>query len=319
MAILEVKDLKTWFRTPKGTAKAVDGVSFSVKKGCTMALVGESGCGKTMISYSIMGLVPEPNGYIESGQILYNGEDIVSLPWSRKREMRGKKISMIFQEPSTSLNPVFSVGHQLSEVLTAHGESDKEKIRTACIDMLHEVGIPSPELHFDEYPHQLSGGMKQRVMIAMALLARPDILIADEPTTALDVTIQAQILDLLCSMQDKFGMALLLITHDLAVVSETAQDITVMYAGKIAEQGKTASVLNNPSHPYTQGLIRSLPSSHAPGERLRSIAGTVPDAINFPAGCRFRTRCPEARDICSKEPELKKLKNGALCACHFRD
>jgi len=320
MALLEVRDLRTWFRMPGGISKAVDGVSFDLEKGKTTALVGESGCGKTVVSYSIMGLVPEPNGYIAGGEIVYGGTDLVKLPFSRMKEIRGSKISMIFQEPSLALNPVFTVGNQLTEALTAHKAVDRKTATEKCVAMLKEVGIPAPELRFNEYPHQLSGGMKQRIMIAMALLSEPDILIADEPTTALDVTIQAQILDLLLKVREKFGTAILLITHDLAIVSEYADTVTVMYAGKIAEQGDVRTVLDKPSHPYTQGLLKSLPSTHAPSERLYSISGVVPDAMEFPEGCRFRTRCPEAQDACAKEPELKRLDStGSLCACHVRE
>jgi oligopeptide/dipeptide ABC transporter ATP-binding protein len=318
MALLEVRDLRTWFRLPDGVAKAVDGVSFDLEKGKTTALVGESGCGKTVASYSIMGLVPEPNGFIASGTIMYNGEDLAKLPFSRMRALRGSKISMIFQEPSLALNPVFTVGAQLAEAVAAHQRTDPRSARERCVAMLKEVGIPAPELRFNEYPHQLSGGMKQRIMIAMALLSEPDILIADEPTTALDVTIQAQILDLLSRVRGKFGTAILLITHDLAIVSEYADTVTVMYAGKVAEQGGVRTVLDRPSHPYTQGLLKSLPSMHRPGERLYSISGVVPDAGDFPEGCRFRTRCPEAREDCGREPALKRIATGALCACHFR-
>ncbi len=319
MALLEVKNLRTYFKLPEGIAKAVDGVSFNLEKGKTHALVGESGCGKTIISYSIMGLVPEPNGYIAGGEVIYNGENLLKYSFSQMKALRGRTISMIFQEPMTALNPVFTVGNQLMECLFTHEKINKSEIKERCITMLKEVGIPSPELRFNEYPHQLSGGMKQRVMIAMALLSNPDILIADEPTTALDVTIQAQILDLLKSIQEKYKTSMLLITHDLGVVSQNADSLTIMYAGKIVEQGDVNTIFKNPSHPYTIGLLRSLPSMHSPGERLHSIKGMVPQALHFPAGCRFRTRCEEAKEICSEEPDLKKLKNGIKCACFFRE
>ncbi|MBU1078058.1 MAG: ABC transporter ATP-binding protein [Spirochaetes bacterium] len=318
MALLEVKDLRTYFNLPEGTAKAVDGVSFSLEKGKTTALVGESGCGKTLVSYSIMGLVPEPNGFVAGGEIMFREEDLLKFSFSRMRSLRGKTISMIFQEPMTALNPVFSIGNQLIESLMTHGTGDRVGAKKRCIEMLKEVGIPGPDQRFDEYPHQLSGGMKQRVMIAMALLTNPDILIADEPTTALDVTIQAQILDLLKKMQKKYKTAMLLITHDLGIVSENADSLTIMYAGKVVEQGDVKTVLKKPSHPYTQGLLRSLPSMHSPGKKLYSIPGVVPQAINFPEGCRFRTRCIEAKKECENEPSLKILKNKVKCACFFR-
>ncbi len=304
---------------PEGIAKAVDGVSFSLEKGKTTALVGESGCGKTVASYSIMGLVPEPNGYIAEGEIIYKDEDLLKYSFSRMRELRGRTISMIFQEPMTALNPVFTIGNQLMESLLAHEKMDSANAKEKCIEMLKDVGIPGHEQRFNEYPHQLSGGMKQRVMIAMALLSNPDILIADEPTTALDVTIQAQILDLLKNMQKKYGTSMLLITHDLAVVAENADSLTIMYAGKVVEQGGVKQIFKKPSHPYTQRLLKSLPSMHSPGKRLHSIKGIVPDALDFPEGCRFRTRCLEAKDKCKSEPELKKLKNGIKCACFFRE
>lgn len=318
MALLEVKNLRTYFKLPGGIAKAVDGVSFNLEKGKTHALVGESGCGKTIISYSIMGLVPEPNGYIAGGEVIYNGENLLKYSFSQMKALRGRTISMIFQEPMTALNPVFTVGNQLMECLFTHEKINQSQVKEKCITMLKEVGIPSPELRFNEYPHQLSGGMKQRVMIAMALLSNPDILIADEPTTALDVTIQAQILDLLKSIQEKYKTSMLLITHDLGVVAQNADILTIMYAGKVVEQGDVNTIFKNPSHPYTIGLLRSLPSMHSPGERLYSIKGMVPQALHFPEGCRFKTRCEEAKEICSEEPELKKLKNNIKCACFFR-
>ncbi len=249
MSILEVKDLKTYFRMPEGTAKAVDGVSFSLEKGKTTALVGESGCGKTVASYSIMGLVPEPAGYIAGGEIIYRNEDLLKFSFSKMRQLRGRTISMIFQEPMTALNPVFMVGTQLIESFIIHEDISKAAAREKCIEMLREVGIPGPEQRFNEYPHQLSGGMKQRVMIAMALLSNPDILIADEPTTALDVTIQAQILDLLTNIQKKYNTSILLITHDLGIVAEHAHSLTIMYAGKVVEQGDVKKIFQNPSQP----------------------------------------------------------------------
>ena len=318
LPILEVKDLKIYFRSPQGIAQAVDGISFSLEKGKTTALVGESGCGKTITGYAIMGLVPEPNGFIAGGQILYNNEDLVKLSFNQMRKLRGKTISMIFQEPSTALNPVFTIGSQLMETLIIHEHISKKAVKKRCIDILGEVGIPEPTLRFDEYPHQLSGGMKQRVMITMALITNPDILIADEPTTALDVTIQAQIIELLKSVQKKFGTALLLITHDLGVVAENADSITIMYAGKVVEQGDVRTIIDNPSHPYTQGLLKSLPSMNKSGQKLYSIKGVVPRALDFPAGCRFRTRCPEAQQQCAQQPELKTLKNNIKCACFLR-
>ncbi|MBN1897866.1 MAG: ABC transporter ATP-binding protein [Spirochaetes bacterium] len=318
MSILEVKGLRTYFNISGKTARVVDGISFSLEKGKTMALVGESGCGKTITSLSITGLVPEPNGYIAGGSIQYKNRDLTKLHYSQMKTIRGRCISMIFQEPMTALNPVFTIGTQIMESVLAHEKIPVPEARDRCIKMLKEVGIPAPEMRFLEYPHQLSGGMKQRVMIAIALITNPDILIADEPTTALDVTIQAQIIDLLKKMQAQYGTSLLLITHDLGLVAEIADTITIMYAGKVAEQGDVNKIFKNPSHPYTVGLFGSLPYMHSPGERLHSIKGVVPQAFDFPPGCRFRTRCPEAKDICKKEPDLKKIKNGVTCACHFR-
>jgi oligopeptide/dipeptide ABC transporter ATP-binding protein len=296
--ILEVEDLRTYFYIDEGVAKAVDGVSFHLLAEETLGIVGESGCGKSVTSLSIMRLIPQPPGRIVSGDIRFEGRDILALPDRRMREIRGNEISMIFQEPMTSLNPVFTVGSQIEETIALHQGLGPRESREKAIEMLSLVGIPSPRSRVDEYPHQLSGGMRQRVMIAIALSCNPAILIADEPTTALDVTIQAQILDLLDKLQKEFGMAVMLITHDLAVIAEVADRVIVMYAGRIVESGKTLDIFENPLHPYTQGLLASIPVLNEKKDRLSVIPGRVPNPTEFPEGCRFEPRCPHAMPKC---------------------
>ncbi|MBC7690821.1 MAG: ABC transporter ATP-binding protein [Methylotenera sp.] len=312
--ILEVKNLQTSFFTEEGEVKAVDDVSFSVYKGKTLGIVGESGSGKSVTSLSIMRLIPDPPGKVMKGEILYEGKDLLKLAPSEMRKIRGNEISMIFQEPMTSLNPVFTIGNQICEAIALHQKLPKNEVRAKAIEMLKLVGIPSPETRIDDYPHQLSGGMRQRVMIAMALSCDPSILIADEPTTALDVTIQAQILDLLAGLQAKVGMAMILITHDLGVVAEVADEVVVMYAGRVVEQGTVNELFKNPKHPYTKGLLNSIPtlSKDPTGKikkkRLETIPGIVPSLLHLPQGCRFQDRCSYVIDACrGKEPDLRQV------------
>ena len=318
-ALLEVQGLRTWFHTDEGVAKAVDGVTYTVKKGETLGVVGESGCGKSVTALSVMQLLPMPPGKFEGGRILFRGQDLLTKSDDEMREIRGNEIAMIFQEPMSALNPVFTVGDQIMETVMLHRGLEREAARAHAIEMLQKVGIPSPEQRVDEYPHQLSGGMRQRVMIAIAMSCDPALLIADEPTTALDVTIQAQILDLMRELQDSDGMSMLLITHDLAVVAETAHHVAVMYAGKVVEYAPVEELFSRPRHPYTIGLFRSLPDLARAGERLETIPGIVPSAYSFPSGCRFRTRCPIATERCaSEEPVLLSLEGGEehTVACH---
>src|SRR5918996_1115167 len=308
--LIQVKDLRTSFITSEGEVRAVDGVSFTIEEGKTLGLVGESGCGKSVTSLSIMRLVPSPPGRIVEGEILYRGRDLLKLNNEEMRKMRGNEISMIFQEPMTSLNPVFTVGNQIGEAIRLHQGLGKRETRQKTIEMLRLVKIADPESRVDAYPHQLSGGMRQRVMIAMALSCNPSLLIADEPTTALDVTIQAQILELMKELQQKIGgMALLLITHDLGVVSEQADNVAIMYAGKIVERSSTRAIFNRPFHPYTVGLLNSLPGvGGLKKKRLDAIPGVVPSPLNLPSGCRFRDRCPRAQELCAQaEPQFEKV------------
>jgi len=317
--LLELRNLRTHFHGDEGVARAVDGVNYKVLAGETLGIVGESGCGKSVTSLSIMQLVPQPPGFYAGGEILYRGENLLEASEDRMREIRGNHISMIFQEPMTALNPVFTVGNQIMETVMLHEGLDKQAARQRAIGMLEKVGIPSPAQRVDEYPHQLSGGMRQRVMIAMAMICNPSLLIADEPTTALDVTIQAQILDLIKELQEREGMSVLLITHDLAVVAENAHHVAVMYAGKVVEYAAVEDLYAKPRHPYTIGLMRSLPDLAAPGERLYTIPGIVPSAFHFPSGCRYRTRCPIATEKCAaEEPQLVPLDGvpGHTVACH---
>ena len=314
--LLEVRDLCTHFFTDDGVVRAVDGVSYRLSAGETLAVVGESGSGKSVTSLSILRLVPSPPGRIVGGSIRFRGRDLLSLPESEMRAIRGREISMIFQEPMTSLNPVHTCGDQIAEVVRLHEKLGKAEARARAIEMLRLVGIPSPETRVDEYPHQMSGGMRQRIMIAMALVCRPAVLIADEPTTALDVTIQAQILDLLQRLRSEFGMAVLLITHDLGVVAETADRVAVMYAGQVVEQGDVRTVFRATRHPYTAGLLASLPRLGGQAGRLRVIPGTVPDPAAFPSGCRFHPRCPIALERCRREvPELRAFTSDHEVRC----
>jgi len=304
--LLEVRDLQTHFFTDDGVVRAVDGVSFEIGAGETLAVVGESGSGKSVTSLSILRLVPDPPGRIVGGSIWFRGRDLAKLNGPEMRAIRGKEISMIFQEPMTSLNPVYTCGEQIIEALVLHEKLDRQAARTRTIEMLKIVGIPSPEQRVDEYPHQMSGGMRQRVMIAMALACKPALLIADEPTTALDVTIQAQIIELLKELQQKFGMAVLLITHDLGVVAETADRVAVMYAGQVVEYCDVQSAFRRTRHPYTAGLLESLPKLGIKQESLRVIPGNVPNPTRFPQGCRFHPRCPVAEDRCrTQDPPIK--------------
>jgi oligopeptide/dipeptide ABC transporter ATP-binding protein len=318
--LLQVRNLQTSFFTPEGEVRAIDGVSFEIREGKTLGLVGESGCGKRVTSLSIMRLIPSPPGKIVGGEILYRGRDLLKLSNEEMRKIRGNEISMIFQEPMTSLNPVFTVGNQIGEAIKLHQGLGKKETRAKTIEMLRLVKIADPESRVDAYPHQLSGGMRQRVMIAMALSCNPSLLIADEPTTALDVTIQAQILELMKELQQKIGgMALLLITHDLGVVAEQADEVAIMYAGKIVERSNTRAIFNHPFHPYTVGLLNSLPGATGQKKkRLDAIPGVVPNPLNLPSGCRFRDRCPRAADLCAQtEPELLENEAGHTVACHF--
>ncbi|MBI5644212.1 MAG: ABC transporter ATP-binding protein [Deltaproteobacteria bacterium] len=318
--VIEIQDLKTYFKTPQGLAKAVDGVSFSIPKGGTFALVGESGCGKSMTALSIIQLVPEPAGFIAGGRVLLNGRDIVPLSDQEKREIRGNKISMIFQEPMTSLNPVFTVGDQTIETIALHQGKTKKEAREAAIEMFRRVRLPDPESLIDEYPHRLSGGMRQRVMIAIALACKPDLLIADEPTTALDVTIQAQIIDLIGELKKETSTAVLLITHNMALVYQHAEEIGVMYAGKIVELSPTKALFRNPMHPYTIKLLRSIPGQEKRGLKLDTIPGTVPPATSYPEGCHFAGRCPREMEGCATIlPPLAEREPGHFAACHLHD
>jgi peptide/nickel transport system ATP-binding protein len=305
MPLLEVRDLTTHFTTDDGIVKAVDGVSFSVEKGQTLGIVGESGCGKSVTCLTIMGLNPKRSSII-SGQALLNGEDLITASPSRLREVRGNEISMIFQDPMTSLNPVHSVGHQLVEAVLLHNDDmSKAQAKARTVEALKAVGIPRAEQRVGDYPHQFSGGMRQRVMIAMALINSPDLVIADEPTTALDVTTQAQILKLMNDLQERFGSAILMITHDLGVVAETADDVVVMYAGKIQEQAPVDHLFNEPQHPYTWGLLGSLPRLDEDVEHLAQIPGQPPSLLRPPSGCKFHPRCAYAMDVCrTSEPDL---------------
>jgi oligopeptide/dipeptide ABC transporter ATP-binding protein len=319
-SILQLKHLVTAFDTEAGRIRAVDDVSFEVKKRQTLGIVGESGCGKSVTALSIMRLLPKPTGIIESGQILFNGSDIVALAADKMHEIRGKRISMIFQEPMTSLNPVHRIGKQLGEVFRLHfSELSENQIQEQSVELLNKVGIPEPRQRMEEYPHQISGGMRQRVMIALALACKPDILIADEPTTALDVTIQAQILDLIKKLQNETGMAVIFITHDLGVIAETCEDVVVMYAGKVAETASAIDLFKNPKHPYTQGLLESIPRLETPRKtKLKIIQGMVPSLYELPSGCRFRNRCPHAMEVCATEPPpLIPVGEDHFAACYL--
>jgi len=320
--LVELRDLHTYFYTEDGVVKAVDGVSFAIEPERTLGVVGESGCGKSVTALSIMGLVPMPPGKITAGEILFhrNGRPIrlTSLnPKGREyRSIRGKEIAMIFQEPMTSLNPVFTIGYQIMEAIRLHQKASKKEARTRAIEVLRQVGIPLPEQRVDEYPHQLSGGMRQRAMIAMALSCNPSLLIADEPTTALDVTIQAQVLDLMRDIQQKFRTSIMFITHNLGVVAEMCQDVVVMYLGKVVEQAPVGPLFHTPKHPYTQGLLHSIPSLATKKQRLEPITGVVPDPLDAPPGCPFNPRCPHVMEVCTKEmPPLISVGPEHKAAC----
>ncbi|MBC7396085.1 MAG: ABC transporter ATP-binding protein [Bdellovibrionales bacterium] len=320
--ILEVKDLQTSFFTERGQLKAVDHIDFDLYKGKTVGIVGESGCGKSVTSLSIMRLIPSPPGKIVGGQILYKGKNLLDVPLDQMRKIRGNEISMIFQEPMTSLNPVFTIGNQLIEAIRLHQDLTKGEAINKAIEMLTLVGIPAPDKRIKDYPHQLSGGMRQRVMIAMALSCNPQILIADEPTTALDVTIQAQILDLLRGLQQKVGLSIMLITHDLGVVAEMAHEVVVMYAGVVVERAPVKDIFAHPRHPYTKGLLNSIPvlSKDPTGKvkksRLEPIPGIVPNLLDLPKGCRFQERCKYVVDACRvEEPALRQIEPNRLVRC----
>jgi peptide/nickel transport system ATP-binding protein/oligopeptide transport system ATP-binding protein len=304
-ALLEVKDLQTSFFTERGTARAVDGVSFRVPEAQVFGIVGESGCGKSMTALSIMRLIPSPPGRIVGGEVRFDGTDLLTLSEDAMQSLRGNQLSMIFQEPMTSLNPVFRVGDQIAEVIERHRRITRKEAIEQVTDLLDKVGIPTPAARIRDYPHQMSGGMRQRVMIAMALACRPRLIIADEPTTALDVTIQAQILDLLRQLQEDTRTTVLLITHDLGVIAELAEQVLIMYAGRVVEEASVRDLFHTPLHPYTQGLLRSIPGSAATvgRKRLEAIQGVVPSLFALPPGCKFNTRCPQAFERCFHDPE----------------
>ncbi len=315
--LLHIKNLKTYFYTQEGTARAVDGMDMRIRPGKTLGVIGESGCGKSVSALSIMRLIPQPPGKIIDGEIWFKGENLLEKSPDEMRQIRGDQISMIFQEPMTSLNPVFTIGNQISESVIQHQKLQKAEAREKAIESLRRVGIPSPEKRIDEYPHQMSGGMRQRAMIAMALACEPDLLIADEPTTALDVTIQAQILELIRRIKDEFGMSVMMITHDLGVVAEVADDVAVAYAGKVVEYADVVTIFKAPLHPYTQALYDSIPRlTDTHKRRLEVIHGTVPNPLYFPPGCRFHPRCKYTRDVCrTREPALENVTEGHQVRC----
>ncbi|MDH4228361.1 MAG: ABC transporter ATP-binding protein [Nitrospirota bacterium] len=319
MPLLEVQGLTTTFNTPKGPVAAVDGVDFCVDRGEVLGIVGESGCGKSVTSLSVLRLVPNPPGRITGGSVRFDGQELLSLPEEQMRKVRGNRISMIFQEPMTALNPVFTVGNQIGEGLRLHRGLSRHEARERSVEMLERVGIPAPRMRVDEYPHQLSGGMRQRVMIAMAIACEPDLLFADEPTTALDVTIQAQILALLSELRERTGMALVMISHDLGVIAETADRVAIMYAGRVVEETTTTELFRAPMHPYTQGLLASLPRvGQGSKGRLAAIPGTVPALTELGPGCKFRDRCTERFAACDgPEPPLTLAAEGHSVRCHL--
>ncbi len=311
--VLEINNLTTTLFLKKGPVRAVDNVSLTLSQGKSLALVGESGCGKTMLALSILGLIPSPPGRITSGQVVFAGRDLTSLPERDLRAIRGNDISMIFQEPMSALNPVFRIGAQISETLIFHKKLTKNQVKSRRIELLKLVGIPAPEKRYNDFPHQLSGGMRQRIIIAMALACSPRIILADEPTTALDVTIQAQILDLIKDLQEKSKTSTVLITHDLGVVAQICHEMAVMYSGRIVEHGDVAEILSNPGHPYTRGLLNSLPRLDRDKD-LSPIPGTVPEISSLPQGCHFHPRCPQRMDICSKQdPPVVESKSKIRC------
>ena len=316
--LLTIRNLHTYFFTDEGVAKAVDGVDLELKEGGTLGVVGESGCGKSVTALSVMRLIPDPPGKITQGEILFGGTNLLDLSEAEMRKIRGRSISMIFQEPMTSLNPVFQIGDQISEVLRLHEGMSRKEAWDRSVEMLKMVGIPSPERRVQEYPHQLSGGMRQRAMIAMALACSPKLMIADEPTTALDVTIQAQILELINRLQKDKGMSVILITHNLGVIAETAQKVAVMYAGRIVEYAEVKPIFGKPMHPYTQGLLKSIPrldEGHARKARLEAIPGLVPSLLELPPGCKFSNRCKYVFEKCGEEPQLIEAEPGHMVRC----
>ncbi|MBL7180553.1 MAG: ABC transporter ATP-binding protein [Pseudomonadota bacterium] len=314
--LLSVEDLKVYFRAGNGVARAVDGVSFQVRRQETVCLVGESGCGKTVSALSILGLNATPPAEIAGGRIVFNGQNLLGLDEEKMRKIRGNQIAMVFQEPLTSLNPVFTIGDQIGEAVSIHENISVEALHERCVQLLKDVGFPAPRQRLKDYPHQLSGGQRQRVMIAMALACAPELIIADEPTTALDVTVQAQILDLFRSIQKERSMSVLYITHDLGVVANIAERVYVMYAGIIAEQGNTSQIFHDVRHPYTRGLLASLPSRVKRGKRLYSIPGAVPNPAHKPGGCPFHPRCPDAVPVCREElPQMCDYGAGHLARC----
>lgn len=317
--VLRLENLRTAFLTDRGVLEAVAGINLELYKGKTLGVVGESGCGKSVTALTIMRLIPCPPGKILGGKVWYGGKDLLKLSEPEMRKIRGNKISMIFQEPMTSLNPVFTIGNQITEAIRLHQDLPRREIKNKAIEMLKLVKIPAAERRIHEYPHQMSGGMRQRIMIAMALSCNPDILIADEPSTALDVTIQAQILELLDELQSRLGMSILLITHDLGVVAETCDEVAVMYAGKIVERASADEIFHHPMHPYTVGLLNSVPKYGAEDQhgKLQTIPGIVPDLLHLPPGCRFQDRCPLVSDVCyPKEPELEEKRPNHWVACY---
>lgn len=316
---MEIRNLKTYFEVRRSVLKAVDDVSLSIEAGKTLGLVGESGCGKSVTAASIMGLVPMPPGKIAGGEILFEGVNLLKLPESRMKKIRGNRISMIFQEPMTSLNPVFTVGNQVAEVIRLHQGLSRRETRDKVIEVFHLVGIPAAKLRITDYPHQMSGGMRQRVVIAMALACNPKLMIADEPTTALDVTIQAQILDLMNKLKEEAGASILFITHDLGVIAEMAQNVAVMYAGKVMEEADVDTLFSEPKHPYTVGLMGSIPvlGREKKRRRLSTIPGVVPSLFKLSEGCLFNERCTEVREECRRiEPPIINLGNGHMVRCH---
>ena len=317
-AILEVNGLRTHFETDQGTVRAVDGIDVTVESGQILGVVGESGCGKTVLALSVMRLIPSPQGRIVGGNVLLDGRDLLAVSEEEMHRVRGREISMIFQEPMTSLNPVFRVGEQIAEVFRFHQGIGRREALNQSVEMLRKVGIPSPETRARDFPHQMSGGMRQRVMIAMALACRPRVMLADEPTTALDVTIQAQMIDLIARLQSETGTSVILITHDLGVIAEATQEVAVMYAGQIVERSSTRELFSSPLHPYTVGLMGSIPGMEGPAGRgafLRAIRGTVPPLYNLPRGCRFQDRCPDVFSVCRREPVLELNQPGHAVRC----
>ncbi len=318
-ALLRVEGLKTVFDTAEGTARAVDGVTFEVGSGETVGLVGESGCGKSVTALSIMRLVPDPPGRITDGRIIFEGTDLLSIPEKKMRGIRGNDTPMVFQEQLSSLNPVFTCGEQIREAIALHQKLGRKESRARAVDMLRLVRIPDPERRYGDYPHQMSGGMRQRVMIAMALSCRPKLLIADEPSTALDVSVQAQIMELLLDLRAELGMSVLLITHDLSVVAQMADRVVVMYSGEVLEEAPIDALFDDPSHPYTEGLLASIPSAATVGRRLPMIPGTVPDPYDIPRGCRFAERCSRRFESCDEEPPMFEVSSGHRARCWLRE